>query len=495
MKSTLPSPTIPPIAASSSLRQRWRHLFGSTRTRILLLYALTMLGVVAMAVPIFRILLFAQVDERVRADLREELEEFQSTYEVWDAQNPDTEDALSTFIDDFLAEEVPEDDNFNIIILDGEFYRAKPMPLPEAIGVDSQLMAQWTDLEEPVRAIVSVDNPNIGSIIYKTYILEINNEPEGVFVTAHLSAGERSEALAGVYVFVRVAIVVVLAAFLLAWVASNQILKPVQQLATTAKSINENNLSQRLIVDGTGELAELAETFNTMMNRVQSAFDSQRNFINDASHELRTPLTIIQGHLELMGEDPEEQQETLTIVMDEIDRMGRFVNDLILLAKAERTDFLQLETLDIPTLTEEIFHKAAVLAERNWTLKNLESGTFIGDRQRVTGALINLANNAVQHTQAEATIELGVAVSEKTVCFWVRDTGEGISLADQHRIFDRFARAANSYRRSDGAGLGLAIVKAIVDAHGGRIELTSKVGLGSTFTLCFPLDPSREGRR
>jgi signal transduction histidine kinase len=225
-----------------------------------------------------------------------------------------------------------------------------------------------------------------------------------------------------------------------------------------------------------------------MMDRVQSAFDAQRNFINDASHELRTPLTIIQGHLELMGDDPQEQQETLALVMDELDRMWRFVHDLLLLAKAERSDFLDYETIEAVPFTDEVFSKITTLGDRAWQLVNTANGTFVADRQRITGAIVNLANNAVQHTQPHHIIELGSEMVNDHIRFWVRDTGMGISPTDQTRIFDRFARAANTYRKSEGAGLGLAIVKTIAEAHQGYIELTSQIGMGSTFSLILPMD-------
>ena len=219
---------------------------------------------------------------------------------------------------------------------------------------------------------------------------------------------------------------------------------------------------------------------------------SQRNFVNDAGHELRTPITIIQGHLELLDDVPPEMTETLDIVQDELDRMARLVNDMILLAKSERPDFLQLETVEIAPFGEELLQKAQTLADRNWQLKQQGQGVIVADRQRLTGALLNLLNNAAQHTQPQDLIELGATVQKQQVRFWVRDTGEGIALSDQSRIFERFARASNSRRRSDGSGLGLAIVQAIAEAHGGQVQLASKPGYGSTFTLLLPLDSPKE---
>lgn len=486
VKTSIPSPE-----KSSPFAQvyRWvKRLNSETRTRILLLYAVTMLGVFGASVPIFRYFLAAEVNDRVRDDLGEEVEKFETAYDRWDDVTDNTIAGLRAFVDEFLATNRPEDDNFQIVILEGELYRTNPLVLPEVLRPESDLVQEWITLQVEQQATVPSNDPTVGSIIYQTSILEIDDVPVGVFINAHISAGEQNEALMGVYVFMRVVVGVLVVSFLIAWVGSKRLLQPVQQLAKTAQAINEANLSERLTVNSSGELADLANTFNTMMDRVQAAFDTQRNFINDASHELRTPLTIIQGHLELIDDDPVEQQKTIALVMDEIDRMSRFLNDLLLLAKAERPDFLACETLEAAPFTDEVFSKITTLGDRQWQLVNMAQGTFVADRQRITGAIVNLANNAVQHTQQDNVIELGSELVNGHIRFWVRDTGTGISPTDQARIFDRFARAANTYRKSEGAGLGLAIVKTIAEAHQGYIELTSQLGVGSTFSLIVPTD-------
>lgn len=487
MKSSTVTKSPLEFAPFVKLAKYLRRFTQETRTRILLLYAITLTLLLIVSAPIFRFYLFEAVNERVREDLREEFEDFQTRFEDWETSSLNTDDALKGFIDTFLTEQLPEDDNFHIFILDGQFYRSNPIGKPDIISSDSLLMQEWLATGEATEVTLPTTDSAIGSILYKTQPLEIDGEPRGLFVVAHLSAGERTESLTGVYIFVRIALVVSVAAFLLAWFGSRELLKPVQQLSMAAQELNEANLSRRLQVQGSGELATLANTFNAMMNRVQEAFDSQHDFINDAGHELRTPITIIQGHLELMGDDPEEQQKTIELVMEELERMGRFVNDIILLAKAERPDFLQLETVDLQVFTETIFSKVVVLCDRDWQLNQVGQGKVVIDPQRLTGALINLVQNAIQHTQPADTIEFGSAIAQEHIRLWVRDTGEGIAVADQERIFDRFARAANSYRRSEGAGLGLAIVEAITDAHHGHVELISKPDVGSTFTLVLPL--------
>jgi signal transduction histidine kinase len=135
--------------------------------------------------------------------------------------------------------------------------------------------------------------------------------------------------------------------------------------------------------------------------------------------------------------------------------------------------------------------RIAALASRDWRLEKKGSGRIVADRQRLTQAIVNLDHNATQHTQDRDVIALGSAVTDGEVRFWARDTGEGIALADQQRIFERFARGTNSGRRSEGASLGLAIVQAIALAHGGQIEMFSRPGGGSTFTLVMPIDLPR----
>jgi signal transduction histidine kinase len=470
----------------------WRKLLGEARTRILLLYLVLMLMVAAASVPIFRLMVFANVRARVEEDLNEEVERFRSTYLEWNQTYNRSEADLLIFLESYLAVQLPEDDIFLIALIDNQIYKSIPANLPDDLKPGSLLANRWQYLSKPISGRRSVNNPDIGTVLYIAQPLVIQGNIWGTFVVVHTTAGEQQEALDGVKIFIRVAFGVVMISFLIAWFATAQVLAPVKKLATTARLISETDLSQRLPVYGSGEMSELADTFNAMMNRLQDAFTSQRNFINDAGHELRTPVTIIQGHLELLSKDPDEQEETIALVMDELDRMGRLINDLIFLAKAERPDFLKLETIDIQAFTEEVFIKAQALAPRHWHLLVQGSGYIVGDRQRLTGAIINLANNAAQHTDETDQIELGSSISRHEVRLWVSDTGEGIAPKDQQRIFERFARAASTLYRSEGSGLGLAIVRAIAQAHGGRVELTSNLGMGSTFTLVLPLEPPKE---
>lgn len=464
----------------------WRRFFGEARTRISASYIILLLFFTGVSIPAIRQVLFARVQERIERSLDQEIEEFRR---LVDGQNPSTgepfgKDAAAIF-DVFLSRNIPGDDEFLLTLLDGELYEYSPRALPKPLHSDTALIQTWARATEPSQGTV---NTAVGPIIYRVEPLIVDGEWLGVFAVAHITVGEREEIHETTIVVIQVMVSVFMLSVALAWIAAGRVLAPLKLLTSTVRSISESDLDQRIPMQGNGDLAELATTFNEMMDRLQAAFASQRNFIDDAGHELRTPITIVRGHLELMEIESEEQEETRSLLLDELDRMSRFVEDLILLAKAEQPDFLQVETIDLAVLTEEWMAKGKALAPRNWQLDQVARGKIVGDRQRITQAMMNLAQNATQHTKSSDTIAFGSAIDLSTVRFWVRDTGEGVAIADQQRIFERFARAAHQHRRSEGAGLGLSIVKAIAEAHGGAVSLRSFPREGATFTIILPLE-------
>ncbi|MFC4082064.1 sensor histidine kinase [Amycolatopsis samaneae] len=194
---------------------------------------------------------------------------------------------------------------------------------------------------------------------------------------------------------------------------------------------------------------------------------------------------IIRGHLEVMGDDPAERAEVVRLCTDELDRMARIVDDLLLLAKAEQPDFLRPERVSVPELTSDVDAKARAIADRRWTLESVGEGDAVLDPQRATQAVLQLAQNAVQQTGAGALIRVGSSVAGDTVSFWVADTGPGVPAGHAERIFERFVRGEAGER--SGAGLGLAIGKAIAEAHHGRAWFRSAPGVGATFGVALPV--------
>jgi signal transduction histidine kinase len=278
----------------------------------------------------------------------------------------------------------------------------------------------------------------------------------------------------------------------LAFFASGRVLAPLRGLRDAARSVSGSEMTRRIEVSGSDEIAELARTFNRMLDRLEDAFSSQREFIRDVSHELRTPITIVRGHVELLADeealDQQERRETYDLVADELDRMTRFVTELQLLARAERPDFLRLETVELHRLADDLFAKAASMAERGWRLEETTRQLIVADPQRLTQAVMSLVDNAVKHTDEGQEISIGAAVNGSEARLWVRDAGPGIDPDDQEAIFERFRRGRESRRRYEGTGLGLAIVGAIAEAHHGRLELESRPGAGTRIDIVVPVD-------
>ena len=246
-----------------------------------------------------------------------------------------------------------------------------------------------------------------------------------MFVAAIFRDLEAEEVNTGVRAAIEVGLILLLLGSVIAWRVAEGVLRPVRAVTATARSISTADLTRRIPVVGNDEVSELSRTFNTMLDKLEEAFDTQQRFVDDAGHELRTPITVIRGHLELLDDDPIERQDTLALVDDELERMNRIVNDLLTLAKAERPDFLRFEPIDLATLTEEVHAKASALGLRDWQLAGVGRGIIVGDRQRLTQAMMQLAQNAVQHTTSGARIELGSRLQGAEASLWVADAGEG----------------------------------------------------------------------
>lgn len=271
------------------------------------------------------------------------------------------------------------------------------------------------------------------------------------------------------------------------WLTVGQLLRPIRLLQQTARSITETDLSERIPVLGRDDLAELTTTINEMLDRLETAVNSQRQLLDDVGHELRTPITIVRGHLELIDpEDPQDVTQTQELTLDELDRMSRLVEDLVMLAKSEQVDFLDVEATDVDLLTGRVFEKATTLGEREWNIDSQARTVVPLDSQRITQAWLQLANNAVKFSEPGSAVSLGSAVHQNTLYLWVKDAGSGISPEDQEKIFSRFSRGSNAHR-IEGSGLGLTIVETIARLHGGRVRVESVPGTGSIFTIVLPL--------
>ncbi|MGA2821472.1 MAG: ATP-binding protein [Anaerolineales bacterium] len=271
-------------------------------------------------------------------------------------------------------------------------------------------------------------------------------------------------------------------------------LRPLDTVTETALQITRaDDLSRRLALEAPAgsEVGRLILAFNETLERLEDLFYSQRRFLADVSHELRTPLTAIRGNVDLirrMGAD----EESLEAIQTEAERLIRLVGDLLLLAQAETGNLpLAHDPVDVDTVLLEVFQQGRVLAQDHLTLAmgDWDQALVVGDRDRLKQLFLNLVANAVQYTPSGGRVTLSLRLVGEWTHISVTDTGPGIPAEEIPHLFERFYRVDRSRARKSrtGAGLGLSIAYWIAHSHGGRIEVASEMGKGTTFSVWLPL--------
>lgn len=271
------------------------------------------------------------------------------------------------------------------------------------------------------------------------------------------------------------------------WVAG-YCLRPMKQIQAAVDSIREgDDLSRRIhIGKGTDELHRLADTFDEMFDRIENVFEQQKKFTSDASHELRTPISVILSQCEYSLSEPQSQEEymeALELIERQGKKMSSMVNELLTVTRLEqKRGTVEMELLDLSTLTETICKDMALIREKDICLESdIEAGIFIqGNPALLTKLLNNLLVNAYRYGKPEGHIYVRLAETEEEIQLSVRDDGIGIAKEDLSKIWNRFYQADTS-RGSQGSGLGLSIVKEIASYHHGRMTVDSELEKGSTF--------------
>jgi len=269
-------------------------------------------------------------------------------------------------------------------------------------------------------------------------------------------------------------------------------LKPVREINEAAQGISDKNLGMRLKDDSKDELGQLATTLNGMFERLQQAFERERQFTTDVSHELRAPLAVAQGEASLAlrkERSPEEYQRALENISREIDQLSFLISHLLFLARSDNG--LVLEDVNLSDLLNELLEDAEVLCEQeNIALESrIDKHVIVrGDVTRLREMFLNLIDNAVRYTPREGKIAISLAEINGFARISVKDTGIGIPSEHLPYIFNSFYRVDRSRSREDGGtGLGLAICKRIAELHGGKISVSSVLKVGSTFTVELPI--------
>jgi heavy metal sensor kinase len=297
-------------------------------------------------------------------------------------------------------------------------------------------------------------------------------------------------------IFLVLAPIFVLFTFAGGWILSGGILRPIKEISSTAERISASNLNQRIPVSGVDdELSRLIKTINTMMDRLEAAFDQMKQFSMDIAHELKTPLTIIKGEAELAIEQTlttDEYKRLVANILEEITRISHIIDDLLTLAKAEAKQItIKQEPVELLGIVEDIYEDALILAvNKNISVQyaEKESATVFGDNLRLQQLFRNLLVNAIKFTPQNGVISLSLKKVNDFVDISIQDSGIGIPKESLEKIFHRFYRVDEARSRSKGgSGLGLAISKWITEAHGGSIKVESAVGEGSIFTVSLPL--------
>jgi len=279
------------------------------------------------------------------------------------------------------------------------------------------------------------------------------------------------------------------------WVTIGQSLKPISAITEAVEQINRaDDLSRRIPYSGPegDEIGSMVSSFNQTLERLEALFTSQQRLLADVSHELRTPLTVIKGNVDLMRRMKSLDAESLTSIDQEAGRLTRLVGGLLLLAQAESGKLtLALQKVELDLLLTEVFQEMSILAGGKVRLhmNEIDQVYVNGDRDRLKQVFINLTANAIQYTPQGGDVFLSLERIKDQGRVIVRDTGPGIPSEDLPHIFERFYRAEKSRTRgkSTGFGLGLSIVNWIVEKHGGRIEVASQDGKGTTFAVWLPL--------
>ncbi|MEV4890820.1 HAMP domain-containing sensor histidine kinase [Nonomuraea sp. NPDC055795] len=419
--------------------------------------------------------LLTRVDERIAAEFKHEYEELRG----YAAKRPTND--LEDLLVGYLQVNVADRWEMFFTVVDGQPHHKGRAEAPAPLDEDAALVARVAEAQRPETG----EWPSkAGEVRYVSIPIQIKGDPrQGHFVIAIFYEHHRQEVVDAVRVLAFTSLAALAMAGAAGWFVAGRVLAPVRMVRQAAEHISDSSdLTRRLDVVGNDDVAALARTFNHMLDRLQRAFEVQREFVDDAGHELRTPITVIRGHLELMGDDPAEREETLALVTDELNRMNRIVDDLLTLAKSEQPGFLSLEEVELADLTVSVIAKARALGERDWRVDEVAEARIVADRQRLTQALMQLAANAVRHTQEGALVAAGSAVDGDSVRLWVRDGGPGVRPEDRERIFQRFVRAGS--RSHQGAGLGLSIVRSIAEAHGGRVWVED----GARFVIELQVD-------
>jgi two-component system, OmpR family, sensor kinase len=443
------------------------------RGRVLAWYMLLL----AVALAISSILLFRAAtiyQEDVAAEkLREEVFDFEAAL----AARP-AEQSLQEAVHSVLAHWPPEDREALVVRLAG-----RPPESAGPVGPEPEILARLGATRREYSSLPT----SAGDARVLAAPIHVGGRVVGSVAAVHLTEDDRHDLLVAVATVLGVAVVALLVASLIAWISVGRLLHPLKEIAGTADAISrEGDLSRTIPESGRqDEVGLLAASFNRMLGRLHAAFGRERRFISEASHELRTPITICRGHLEVLSPSPEpdEVRETVDIVVDELGRLGRIVEDMTTLARVDDPEFLRPREIALDDFMDDVGVKARMLLDGRLTVERPPPASVLrADPERLTQALLNLLNNAALHGDG-GRVELRLVGERDTWRFEVADEAGGVPEGQEENLFRPFHRGRT---RVAGRGLGLAIVRGIAEAHRGSAGVDNRPGEGATFWIRVP---------
>lgn len=460
----------------------WRWWRMTVRTRIVaaitLVSAVALLSVGISAYLVERSRILESIDERLAANL-------ESARHIVEAGDDDQNGAW-TSADEALAAVVqrmsPDDNTGALGIVRGQPTLAPPVPLDVdllEVPAFATHAAEAASAGEPVVGTFAE-----GDVTWRFLAAPIAVSGDGpaevVFAMVYDVEGEFAEINDAANAYLISAAIALIAITAVATIVSTRLLRPLRRMRETADRITARSLSERLPVDGRDDVADLAATMNAMLDRLDAALDSQRELLSDVGHELKTPITVVRGHLEVMdARDRDDVTQTRELAVDELERMGKLVDDLSRAAALHGPAPIAPREVDAGDLVRGIVHKTSAIEGATVDAVAVADVVAWLDPDRITQAMLQLAQNAVTHGGGHVAI--GSAVVDDALHLRVRDHGPGVAGADQSIVFDRFHRGA-----AGGSGLGLHIVQVIARAHGGAASVSDAVGGGAMFTIVLP---------
>ena len=282
---------------------------------------------------------------------------------------------------------------------------------------------------------------------------------------------------------------------------NKRVLSPIRDIASMAATLSENNLSNRINIAGTkNELKDLASVINSMLDRIERSYNSQKQFVSDASHELRTPISVIRGYTDMLKrwgkDDPEILDEGIAAILQETEGMKDLVESLLFLARHDKkTLMMEITSFDPSELVRELLKEEEMVhGDYRFSSDALDPISIKADRNMIKQVLRILCDNAVKYSAAGTEVILSCRnEGDGMCCLSVKDHGQGISQEDLTKVFDRFYRSDKARKSETGGhGLGLSIARIIVVAHNGKIRVRSKPGAGTVFSVMLPVDCKAE---